>query len=159
MEQKKSEKKGARTTAKKVAVTVSAQYERMTTQQLEAAMSEMQTALSEKKKAQAESIIKDVVKNVIDYAEFFSAYDKRKIAKALGFDTKADEAETVKVNSATIYKYQLDDGQVWTGKGRMPKAFKAWKEQNPGEEFPIHPISKRGQEAVWRATAELENVE
>lgn len=143
---------------KKAVKAVSAQYAQMTTQELESALSEMQTALADKKKAQADDVVKEVVAKILEYAEFFSAYDKRKIAKAIGFEEKTEVSGAKKNTDVVSYKYQLDDGEVWTGKGRMPNAFKAWKKANPDKDFPIHPSAKRVQEAVAKATTELENV-
>ncbi len=45
-------------------------------------------------------------------------------------------------------KFQIPDGTTWAGTGRQPKAFlawaetaegKAWKKNNPDQEWPAHP--------------------
>lgn len=98
--------------------------------------------------AEASKIFDDIHKKLGTFFQHFSDEQKaklkaffpaEKVRKARGPNkSKGEKAEGTKPEP----KFQLPTGEVWSGRGRPPVAFVAWKKANPDHEFPAISKSK-----------------
>jgi DNA-binding protein H-NS len=97
---------------------------------------------------QATEAFTEVVKLLVKFSEYFNAKQRSEIAGfVINGAAKAKKAASTKKEVAP--KYWLPHTQeTWSGRGRMPLAFKAWegspayndwKAKHPDEKFPKYP--------------------
>ncbi|MTI72932.1 MAG: hypothetical protein FH747_04635 [Stenotrophomonas sp.] len=150
--------------------TTVSKYANKSSEEMKALYAEIKEAYEEKKKQDAEAVIKSLIEQVEEYAEYFGVSEKRKVARALRLEVRKQGTTTATPDASSssnatpdadkkTYKYELATGEKWTGKGRPPKAFTAWKEANKDKEFPAYPYSQKREEAIENATKELADIE
>ncbi|MGV7183828.1 H-NS family nucleoid-associated regulatory protein [Xanthomonas axonopodis] len=113
-----------------------------------AELAKIEAELEKLKSAEASKNFEDIHGKLEAYFEHFSDEQKsklkaffpaEKVRKARGPNKpKGEKAERSQVEP----KYQLPTGETWSGRGRPPVAFTAWKKANPDHEFPAIPKSK-----------------
>lgn len=106
-----------------------------------AALEVQETGIRDKAVSDAHA---DLVALLEKHREDFTAKQKREIAGILG--AGGAPKTTGAASTQALPKYRLPhNGETWSGRGRMPKAFAAWqgtvaytewKAQHPGLKFP-----------------------
>lgn len=110
----------------------------------EALLAEMEKAESEAVAAEAGASFAGVYETLQQFGQHYTTKQKNDL-KALLEPRKAVSASG---GISRAPKFQIPDGTTWAGTGRQPKAFlawaetaegKAWKKNNPDQEWPAHP--------------------
>jgi len=110
----------------------------------EALVAEMEKAEGDALAAEAGASFAGVYETLQQFAQHYTTKQKNDL-KALLEPRKAVSASA---GISRAPKFQIPDGTTWAGTGRQPKAFlawaetaegKAWKKNNPDQEWPAHP--------------------